>query len=120
MAGVSVSRINFVSREFRNTEAATDSGVATRDLLSEKLIFPSLFLNESDAESLRDDILDMRAPGRHTWTIEIDRNKTVGEVGDTITIVTSRFGLGTKNFLIKGKKISFETPFTTYTLYGPE
>lgn len=120
MAGVSISRINFVSREFRQTESAVDSAVATRDLLSEKLIFPSLFLNEADAEDLRDDILAMRAPGRTNWTVEISREKTVGEVGDTITIITNRFGLGTKNFLIKGKKVSMETPYTTYTLYGPQ
>ena len=120
MAGVTIARVNYVSREFRKTEVAEDSATATRDLLSEKLTFPSLFLNESDAEGLRDAILDMRSPGRFTWTIEIAREKQVGEVGDTITIVTDRFGLGTKNFLIKGKKFSLETPYSIYTLYGPE
>jgi hypothetical protein len=120
MAGVTVSRINFASREYRNTDVATDAGVAARDLLSEKLTLQSLFLNESDAEDFRDDVLAMRAPGRHTWTVEIAREKDAGEVGDTITLVTDRFGLGTKNFLIKGKKFSIDTPFSTYTLYGPE
>lgn len=120
MAGVTIARINFTSREFRNTNPAVDAAVEARDLLAEKLIMSSLFLNESDAEDFRDDVLAMRAPGRHTWTIEIAREKVVGEVGDTITIVTDRFGLGTKNFLIKGKKFSMDTPYSTYTLYGPE
>lgn len=120
MAGVSISRINFASREFRKTDPAVDSTTAARDLLAEKLTLPSLFLNESDANDFRDDVLAMRSPGRHTWTVDISREKTVGEIGDTITLVTNRFGLGTKNFLIKGKKFSMDTAYTTYTLYGPQ
>lgn len=120
MAGVSISRVNFASLEFRRTTPAVNSTTATRDLLSEKLTIPTLFLNESDANDFRDDVLAMRSPGRHTWNVEITREKQVGEVGDTITIVTDRFGLGTKNFLIKGKKFSMDSAFTTYTLYGPQ
>lgn len=120
MVGVSISRVNFASREFRSTDAATDSAVEAADLLSEKLTFASLLEQESDAEDLRDAILAMRALGRDTWTVEIPRSVQVGEVGDTITINTPRFGITSGNFLIKGKKVSFDTPYSIYTLYGPE
>lgn len=120
MVGVSIQRVNFSSREYRLTAAAVDSVVAARDLLSEKLVMTSLFTNESDAEEFRDEILAMRSPGRHTWTVEISRQQDVGEIGDTITLVTDRFGLGTKNFFIKAKKFSLDTAYTIYTLYGPE
>lgn len=117
---VTLERVNFCSREYRRTAAATNSSAETRDILANRLVFQSLLKDESDANALRDSVLALRSPGRKNWTVEIPRELDTTVIGDTICLKTDRFGLVSKNFIVKGKKVDHGQLFNILTLYGPE
>lgn len=117
---VNLSRVVYSSKEYRRTDPATSTIIADRDKLAGKLIFKCLFLEEADANDLRDQVISMRTPGRGTYTVEVLRRLNSSSLGDTITLVTDDLSVGTGNFIVKGLRQDTGTQFDTLTLYGPQ
>ena len=116
---VTLARVVYSSREYRKTETTADAAVAARNLFSEKLTFQSILQTESDAEDLRDRIIDIRSPGKKNWTLQVRRSGDSCKVGDTITLTTTEFGIGTANFIVKKKRVQLESLYNFLTIYGP-
>lgn len=120
MAIVDVDRVGFASREYR-TLTREDLNVQTKHPLSVELEFTSYVSSSTDAQTLGDQILNLRKVERDTWAVTVNRQNYSVELGDTVRVVYPRFGLsGGKNFIVKRLKRDSNSLFDELTLFGPE
>lgn len=118
---IDVARAVFSQAEYRKTSPIADAAVKERDPLAMELEMITLVEDQSDAEALGQQILDLRQDGRFDWACAVTRGSVTARMGDTITIVYPRYGLDAgADFIIKRFRRDQSSPYDTMTLYGPK
>lgn len=120
-----VERVKFSLREYRSLSIPDDDGDATvraRHPLAIQLSYNTMISSQADAENFGAYMMNLRSGERTSWQTLISKiNYPNLEIGDTITIFFSRFGLETgKNFIVKRLKRDSESLYYEVNLFGPE
>lgn len=102
--GVSATRRALVSKEWREAKD-TDTAVQTIHLLAPQTVEDSLLTTEANAQSEADRRQTLRGVLRHlfAFTVALDAETMLLDLGDVVTLTHSRYGLsGGEDFRILG------------------
>lgn len=118
---VDVARLVYAQTEYRSTQVL-DASVQTRHPLASQLEYYTLILNEADAISFGNSVLNLRKLDRWNWVTTVNKNNYPNlTIGQTITLAYPRFGLNAgKNFIVKRIAKDSNSLFTQLTLFGPQ
>jgi hypothetical protein len=121
-SAVTANRIDFLSTEWRTTEAKTDAGNEAKYLNAQVFTFETLLYNLSDANAMRDVFADIYSVLRREYDVQVRYDSEAIElidIGKIAKIVYPKLGLGDgKNFNIHGIELNLKTNIANLKVWG--
>lgn len=116
--GATEPQKRFSEMEYRFTLPVINPLVALKHTLAAVREYPTLLTNETDAVAMRDYWNGLTGTERDLYILRASISP-LHQIGDTINIVNSRYGLSAgKNFFILGRVFGFARPYVDYYVWG--